>query len=338
MSGGVQPLRVLMVSNHRLGRDRHQFAGIFVDRQIESLRRIGIGIDYFDVGSPQTPRELWRVWRDLRRTVRETQPDVVHAQYGALVGALATLSGRPTIVTFAGSDLHRGGGNLSLVRKILGRSISNFAALRASRIICVSETLRQYLWFGRRSAVIVPRGVDLTHFSPGPQSAARAALGWAPDPPVVLFTGGRDPRNKGLALAEEAFGIAKAEIPTLQFCNITAPTDPDDMLLHYRAADVLLFTSLREGSPNTVKEALACNLPIVSVPVGDVAERLQGATASVVLPRDAQTLGRAVVDIVRNRRRSNGREVVKSISLEAIAERIAALYRDTLRGRAADRE
>jgi teichuronic acid biosynthesis glycosyltransferase TuaC len=330
MSDAGRPLRVLMVSNHRLGRDRHQFAGIFVDRQIESLQSIGVVVDYFDVGTPNTVRDLWRAWRGLRAHVRETSPDLVHAQYGALVGVLATMSGCRAIVTFAGSDLHRGGGNLGLFRKIVGRSMSNFAALRATRVICVSDELRRYLWFRRRTAVVIPRGVDLAHFSPGSKAEARAALGWRPDAPVVLFTGGRDPRNKGLALAEEAFAIAKRELPELQFCNITAPTDPHGMLLHYRASDVLLFTSLHEGSPNTIKEALACNLPIVSVPVGDVEERLQGATASVVLPRDAQTLGRAVVDIIRNGRQSNGRSIVQAISLEAIADRIAMLYRDTL--------
>lgn len=330
MTGAERPLRVLVISNHRLGRDRHQFAGVFVDRQIESLQRIGVIVDYFDVGTPRTLRDLWRAWRGLRARVRETSPDLVHAQYGALVGVLATMSGARAIVTFAGSDLHRGGGNLGLLRKILGRSLSNFAALRAARVICVSDELRQYLWFRRRAAVVIPRGVDLAHFSPGSKAEARAALGLPQDVPVVLFTGGYDPRNKGLALAQEAFEVAKSQIPELQFCNVTAPTDAHGMLLHYRASDVLLFTSLQEGSPNTVKEALACNLPIVAVPVGDVEERLQGATASVVLPRDPQTLARAVVDIIRNGRQSNGRSVVQAISLEAIAERIAALYRDTL--------
>jgi glycosyltransferase involved in cell wall biosynthesis len=330
MTAGERPLRVLMVSNHRMGRDRHQFAGIFVDRQIESLQRIGVLVDYFDVGTPNTVRDLWRAWRGLRAHVRQTSPDLVHAQYGALVGVLATLSGARAIVTFAGSDLHRGGGNLGFFRKILGRSMSNFAALRATRVICVSDELRRYLWFRRSAAVVIPRGVDLGHFSPGSKAEARATLGLPPDVPVVLFTGGRDPRNKGLALAEEAYQIARREIPELQFCNITAPTDAHGMLQHYRASDVLLFTSMYEGSPNTIKEALACNLPIVSVPVGDVEERLQGATASVVLPRDAQTLGRAVVDIIRNGRQSNGRSIVQAISLEAIADRIALLYRDTL--------
>src|SRR4029079_13851520 len=90
------------------------------------------------------------------------------------------------------------------------------------------------------------------------------------------------------------------------------------MPLYYRAADALLCASLSEGSPNVVKEALACNLPVVSTPVGDVPERLKGVYPSAVVARDAHSIGEALVQILLERRRSNGREHVASLDLDSI--------------------
>jgi glycosyltransferase involved in cell wall biosynthesis len=102
------------------------------------------------------------------------------------------------------------------------------------------------------------------------------------------------------------------------------------MPLLYRAADVLLCASKSEGSPNVVKEALACNLPVVSVPVGDVSERLDGVHPSVVVERDPAVIGEALFEILLNRKRSNGREHVCHLALENIARQVINVYRQAL--------
>jgi teichuronic acid biosynthesis glycosyltransferase TuaC len=102
------------------------------------------------------------------------------------------------------------------------------------------------------------------------------------------------------------------------------------MPLYYRAADVLLCTSKVEGSPNVVKEALACNLPVVSVPVGDVTERLAGVYPSAIVPRAPKHISEALTKILSERKRSNGREQVRHLSLEHVAQKILQVYRSAL--------
>ncbi len=92
------------------------------------------------------------------------------------------------------------------------------------------------------------------------------------------------------------------------------------------AADCLLLTSSIEGSPNVVKEALACDLPVVSTDVGDARELLARAEPSWLCPDDPDRLSRALVECLGDKRRSNGREVSAQFGLEAIAERVLAVY------------
>jgi len=207
----------------------------------------------------------------------------------------------------------------------IGILLSNLAVFRANAIICVSDELRRALWWRRSRAVVIPDGVDLDRFSPGSQEDARKTLGWNAVDPVVIFNGKRDPKNKGEDLAKAAMDHVWSAMPNVKL-NIVRNVDFALMPLYYRAADVLLCTSRQEGSPNVVKEALACNLPVVSVPVGDVPQRLRGVAPSAVVPRNPHALARALKDILSSRRRSNGRELVAHLSLQEIATQVATVY------------
>lgn len=319
-------MRVLFVTNYLEHLAAQPYAGIFSQRQAESLRRLGVEIEFFDLGRSFSPIRLWKKWRELRALVRASRPSVVHAQYGTVVALVSALAGGRSLITFCGSDVLPGA-SVSFVRTWLGIALSNLAAVLADRVICVSEEMRRALWFRRRDVDVVPHGVDTSLFAPAPRAAAREQLRWDAHAPVALFVGLRDPGNKGLALADAAVLEARDVYPDLTLYCV-AKTAPADMPGYFHAADLLLFTSRQEGSPNAVKEALACNLPVVSVPVGDVEERLEGVKPSVVVPRDPKMLGDAIVAVLRDGRRSNGREIVSAISLEAIAERVLSIYRE----------
>jgi glycosyltransferase involved in cell wall biosynthesis len=181
-------------------------------------------------------------------------------------------------------------------------------------------------------AVVVPGGVDLDLFSPGSREEARRDLGWDPESPVVLFNvGANDRTKKGLDLAEAAMRITRSHLPTAELF-VVSKVKPNLMPVYYRAADALLLASRYEGSPNVVKEALACNLPVVSTPVGDVPERLDGVYPSVVVPFDPDEMGKALAKILTDRSRSNGRSHVLKISNERVAERIVSVYQRVLGG------
>lgn len=321
-------LHVLVVSNHRDAQKSIASTSIWIDRQVTALRKLGIKVSTFDLGASHSPFHLFKKWRELRSTVRTLSPHLIHARYGTIVAALSVVAGRPTVVTYCGSDLNPGA-PVSAVRRFLGILLSNLAALRACSLICVSPGLRQALWWRRSTAVVIPDGVDLGLFSPGSQRSAREEIGWNHERPVVLFNPGNSAMKKGLHLAEAAMKVVAVDIPAAEL-HVVSNVEPNRMPLFYRAADVFLCTSRYEGSPNAVKEALACNLPVVSTPVGDVPERLAKVTPSSIVPWDASLIGRALTEILRSRKRCDGREHVTHLSLEQAAKEVISVYRSAL--------
>lgn len=327
---------VLMVSNHWQVKKTLPFVGVFVDRQIESLKRAGVEISTFDVGTSHSPFAIFQKWLELRRQVRKLNPHLVHGQYGTIVGILSVLAGRPAVISFCGNDLLPGA-SVSALRMRLGFLLSNLAALLTRGIICKTDELRQALWWRRDRALVIPNGVDLELFSPGSQIEARKELGWDAMRRIVLINAAGDPERKGLDLAERAMVVTRSRVPNAEL-NVITCEDPAKMPSLYRAADVLLCASKIEGSPNVVKEALACNLPVVSSPVGDVAERLAGVYPSMVVPRDPGAMGEALAKVLHLRQRSNGREHMASLSSDQVARRIIALYLFVLRANSDDME
>jgi glycosyltransferase involved in cell wall biosynthesis len=304
------------------------YVGIFVERQITSLENMGIRISRFDIGISHSPIHIVAKCLELRQLIKCLQPDLVHAQYGTIVAFVGALAGLPLVISFCGSDLLKGA-SVSVFRAKFGFLLSNLAALRAGKLICKSEELRRALWWRRDRAVVIPNGLDLALFSPGSREVARQHLGWDQKAQVVLFNAGGDPRLKGLDVAQEAIKVVQTRLPSAQL-HVISNVQPHIMTTYYRAADVLLSASLREGSPNVVKEALACNLPVVSTPVGDVEERLAGVCPSAVVPRNAEAIGRALIEVLLKQERSNGREKVATLNLEHIAQRILNVYLSVL--------
>jgi teichuronic acid biosynthesis glycosyltransferase TuaC len=323
------PLRVIVASNHWQLVAAPPYGGVFVDRQVAALAAQGVAVETFDVGLSHAPLALARKVFELRRAARTGAADVVQARYGTVVAAVAVAAGRPAVITFCGSDLLPGA-SVSFLRTWMGIALSNVAAVFARRVVCVSEELRRSLWFAKRKAVVIPDGVDLELFSPGSREESREELGWDPAARIVLFSGARDPRNKGLDLALAAMERVRTRLPDAALVTVSA-VPPERMPSYYRAADVLLCASRQEGSPNVVKEALACNLPVVSTPVGDVPERLVGVRPSAVVPRQVQAIADALVDVLRSGQRCNGRETVLGLSQHLVAARVAAVLREAAR-------
>ena len=146
--------------------------------------------------------------------------------------------GRPTIVSFCGSDLIPGA-SISPLRMYLGFLFSNLSALRARGMICKTEELRRALWWRRSQAVIIPNGVDLKIFSPGAQDEARKELKWDIHCPIVIHNAGRDPVCKGLEVAETTMRHVGTNIPEAEL-HIISGVVPSRMPFYYRAADVTL--------------------------------------------------------------------------------------------------
>jgi teichuronic acid biosynthesis glycosyltransferase TuaC len=335
--GSVLPLRVLFVSPGVLA-GAHL---VFVRREAEALRAAGHSVEVFafDNGRYRPVHLAREVWR-LRDEIRRLQPHVVHAQFGkfnALVAALAA-GKTPLVITFRGTDINRNT-RYSWLRSALGLAASQLAAFAAQGLVCVSSEIRSKVWArAGRPSIVVPTGVDIHSFVPLDRNAARERLGFGPDEKIVLFNAGKNPAVKDPQLAAGAVAEAKKKIDRLRFVVLDGTAHPEEIPAYMNAADCLLVTSRTEGSPTVVQEAMACNLPVVSVDVGDVRERLADVSECAVLPgRDPAALGQALAAVLREPRRSDGRAHAAALSVEAIAARLTDFY-GTLLGKGRNRD
>lgn len=308
---------------------------IFSKRQVRALQEMGVPVETFYVESRRSLPELARSWWRFRRVVRAFDPDVVHAHFGTMLSFFcAVSSGRPLVITFRGSDLNPVP-SISRTRSAAGKLLSQLSAARAARIICVSEQLRQRLWWRAGRATVIPNGVDTREFFPRPRAEARRALGWDAGERVVLFNGGTLPRKKRLDLAEAAVEVANRLAGPVRLEVLDGNVDGSRVPLYMSASDCLIVTSDWEGSPDIVKEAMACDLPIVSVDVGDVAERLERVRPTRMSERDPEALGRALVEVLACGTRSNGSVVVQELTMERVAGRVLAELQAAVRRRRA---
>ncbi len=302
---------------------------IFARRQAEAVRAQGLEVFEFFLRSRTSPFVIAREMLRFRREVHRFRPAVVHAQYGTVTAMFAGLcAGKiPLVITYRGSDLNPCPG-WPRMRTAMAHLFSQLAALRAARIVCVSRRLRARLWWRRDRVTILATGVDAAAFEPSEREAARRHLGWNTRTPAVLFNRGLDPQIKRLDLAEAAIGAARRTTPDLRWEVLDGSTAPELVPVLMNAADCLLVTSDFEGSPAVVQEALASNLPIVSVEVGDIAERLAGVCHSRIVARDPEKLGAALAEMVETPRRSDGRRKIEEFRADHIAGRLREIYGD----------
>jgi glycosyltransferase involved in cell wall biosynthesis len=189
----------------------------------------------------------------------------------------------------------------------------------------------------KTKAYILPNGVDMMKFRLMPKIEARRLLSWDADLVIILFIGSSLPDNdvyKNQELAEAASAIIKVERDNTVLEKIR-DVPHAMMTIYLNAADALIVTSLKEGSPNIVKEAMACNLPVVTVKCGDVSQRLKHVYPSrVVNSYDPRPIASAVMDILKSKSRSNGREELRKQNLdsESVAKSLIKIYNVAVNG------
>jgi teichuronic acid biosynthesis glycosyltransferase TuaC len=321
-------LRVLMVTSDWLW---NSWGGpaVFIARQADFLRREGVEVDLFPFRAARHPGNYLAAWREVRRRVQLGRYDLVHAQFGQS-GLTALPKHLPLVVTFRGDDLEGiiGENGRYIPAGWLLRFISRNVARQADAAIVVSEHMKRYL---PRSvaAHVLPSGIDLNLFRPEPRDAVRRRLGLPLDQRLVLFVGNPALARKRHGLAQQALAIVNRSIPASLVIGWERPHDEIASLMN--ACDALLCTSMQEGSPNAVKEALACNLPVVSVPVGDVALRLRGIAGCELCPDDrVETIAAALERVLRRDQRIDGRSAVKHLDERLLTERLIDIYRSVL--------
>ena len=324
-----RPVRVLMVTSEWPRNGGH--TSHFVARQAHFLRAAGVEIDVFAFRGSKNPLRYAAAWLGLQGRLVRRPYDLLHAQFGQ--SALLALPKRvPLVITFRGDDLLGivgRDGSYTRAGRLLQR-LSRLAARRADAVILVSAHMSQYL-DGGGPPHIVPSGLDLELFRRIPRDEARRRLQLQLGQPLVLFVGDPADARKRYALARQAVDLVSRTLPAELVLAWGIPHC--DMPIYLSACDVLVFTSLHEGSPNAVKEALACDLPVVSVRVGDVPERLRDIPGCAVCADDrAETIAAALEVVLRRGERIAGREAVRDLDERRLTERVLGIYRSVLNG------
>jgi glycosyltransferase involved in cell wall biosynthesis len=290
-------------------------SGAFVRDQVEALSRIEdleIELARFPVGAPNYLRAGRKLWRRAARG----RFDVVHAHYG-LSGWSALSSAAPSlVVTFHGTDLrHPVAGPLS---RLLARAVTLPAAVSASL------ARDRLAGAGRKRRVaVLPCGVDVRRFRRLDRREARVRLGLDPDRPHILFPA--DPQ-RAIKRHDRAQALAR-RLPEAMLISLRA-TPPEEVPLWINASNAVLVTSDQEGFGLAALEALACDVPVLSTPVGIAPVALTGIAGALSAPYDEERwLGVLRAHVQAPDPRVPGRPRALMFSSERMAARVAAAYR-----------
>lgn len=312
-------MKVLVVTN-MYPRPEAPSHGVFVGDQVESLRRLGVDVDVlFMNGRANKLNYLWaypRLWRQLRKK----RYDVIHAHY-IFSGLVARGQiGTPVVLTHHGPE----------VFMTWERHVCRVATPWFDRVIMVSQEMVNRL--GYRDSVVIPCGVSFERFAPVPKEQARARLGLPQDKRLVLWAGEPFRPEKRWDIVEESMKRLKADDPDVDLL-LAAGRPHSEVPMYMNAADVLLLVSDAEGSPMVVKEAMACNVPVVSTATGDVADVIGGTEGCHITSQDPADVVAKLKLALAFGRRTNGREAVRHMELDEISRRIIAVYEDAVQGR-----
>ena len=299
-------MKVLICASGNTGR-----LSPFVQEQAESLKILGIQIDYFLISGKGILGYL-KYYSSFMKMIKDEKYDLVHAHYG-LSGLLATLQNKtPVIVTFHGSDIN--------IKKNLPFSL---LASRLSRNnIFVHSSLARRLKVSEKNIHIIPCGINLDIFSPMEKIIAREKLGWMRNKNYVLFSSRFDNSIKNAALAKLVLKNLDVEIELIELKGYTK----QEVCILMNAADLLLVTSFSETGPIVIKEALACNCPIISTNVGDVKSITEKIDNCFVTSYNPNEIGEKIRIILASDLRSNGRIFMKSYGLDKVAQKIKMVY------------
>lgn len=307
----------------------------FVLEQGESLRQLGLDIEYMSVRG-----NYFLAVRDLKRKIRECKPDIVHAHFGlsAITAELQSLV--PVVTTFHNGETLNWHVNL----------MTSLFSLRAKHVVYVAQHIHDLVYFKAKNHSIIPCGVNMDDCHIIDQIAARQQLGFEDGVKYILFGGGFDNLRKNYAILRDAVerieqapwvpvegGERCGNIVCLEMKGLSRA----ECVLRMNASDLFALPSHSEGSPQALKEAMACNCPILATDIADVRTLLGDLQGHYILrnPRktherwDAdekslQEMAELLQKALQFTGRTNGRDRIFEMGLsnEQVAKRLMDIY------------
>ncbi len=297
-------MKVLFVSNSIEGAPSS-----FVESQGRTLIELGVEVNFFLVAN----KGIWgylSTLPKLKKAIAEFGPQLIHAHYG-LCGLLANLQRRlPVITTYHGSDINNK--KVRLLSKICIK-ISAFNIFVSKKQIELAKPKKHF--------IIQPCGIATNTFRAMDKLDARKKMKLDPEKKIILFSNFFSMKVKNAQLAINAV----KKIDNSQLIELKDYT-PEQVCLLMNAADVALMTSFTEGSPLFIKEALACNCPVVSTDVGDVKELIDDLDGCSICNYDPDDVALKLIRAFKFAKISNGRERILPYDEHKVAENIKKIY------------
>ena len=302
-------MKILLVCSGNTG------ASVVINEFAYSIIRKGIEVDYFYVKG----RGFYGYLNNLpylKKKIKKGNYAIVHAMFG-LCGMLSVLQRIcPVITTFMGCDVNR---------KDL-RAISRLAMILTSYNIFVDKRLSTKL-NAKKSYSVIPFGVDFENkFFHLDKKMSREKLGLDPESKIALFASSFDRVEKNYVLARKAVKT----IGDLELIELNTKYNRDEVNLLLNACDLLLMTSIREGSPQIIKEAMACNCPIVSTNVGDVKEIISNTDGCYITSFDSKDVAEKIEMALKFGRETDGRQKIKHLGINVTAENVINIYKNVM--------
>jgi teichuronic acid biosynthesis glycosyltransferase TuaC len=306
--------------------------GSFVRTQAESLKRAGVGVDLLVLRGRSRKLIYPKGIIQLRRYLHKTPCDLVHAHY-SYVGAVARTQWKvPVVVTYHGDDL------LGTVNergtKTWWSPLTVTAGKKLARHVdaAIVQSPEMASKLENANVFIVPHEVDFEVFKPTNREEARALLGLNVGQKYVLFAADPQVPVKRFPLARAVSDCLAKRDPAVELLVVSR--EPQERLaLYMSACDTLVFPSYQEGSPNVIKQAMACNLPIVATDVGDVRQIIGSTAGCCVCNPSVTEFAERIANILLNRPRTNGRDQIRHLDSTIVSSRVIEVYENVLRKR-----
>ncbi len=302
-------MKVLFVSS---GNTKNGISPI-IKNQGESLNPFNIDIIYFTIKGKGIKGYLNSISK-LRKHLKNNSYDIIHAHYwlSALVVSLA--GGRNIVASLMGDDVK--------TKKWYIWIIYIFNYFSWSAIIVKSKDM--YISLGlKKDTYIVPNGIDIDRFRPIPREIALERVGWSSEKKHILFTSDPNRVEKNFKLAKDAFDYIGDKNLELHFLK---DIPNNEIPYYYNASSVVVLSSLWEGSPNAIKESMACNIPIVSTNVGDVEDVLSKTEGCYISSFDHKEFASNIKKALIFGKRTTGQEDIAHLKSELIAKKIVDIY------------
>lgn len=293
--------------------------GAVVRNQSDALISEGVNISFYLITKAGFLGYLLSII-PLINTIKKEKPNRIHSHYSlsAFVSTVALFFVRSKIkhvVSLMGSDAQSKGWKKYLIRL--------FQKKYWSHTIVKSESMALQLDLNDYN--VIPNGVDLNKIKPIDKIDSKNLN-------TVIFVADPSRYSKNFPLAQKSIDIAKLSNQKINFLTKFNMLHKDVVEL-LNSSSCLLLTSRWEGSPNIVKEAMACNLPIVSTNVGDVEWLLDGVEGCFVVNHNENEIGDAILNALNFSNlygKTKGRQKIVNLQLDSnsISSKIISLYKN----------